>query len=161
MMRILMVCYGNICRSPAAEAVLRKRISDESLEAHVTVDSAGVRGGNGAPPDPRMQIVAEQRGYLLSNLASRPLVEQDFGEFDLILGMDRTNVWDMHQMCTLPQRDKVRLFLDFTPDLMGVDIPDPFFDGEAEDFIQTLDLIEAGVNGLVTAMIEQKAYLNY
>ena len=90
-LRILFVCLGNICRSPAAEAVFRRLVDEAGLSDHIEIDSAGTYGGHaGELPDPRMRIAASRRGYELTHRA-RPIREEDFDRFDRILVMDDSN----------------------------------------------------------------------
>lgn len=91
--RILVVCLGNICRSPLAEGVLRDEIARRGLGAVITVDSAGTGGWHvGAPPDPRSAGVAARHGVSLAGQTARKLERADFQRFDLIFGMDNANV---------------------------------------------------------------------
>jgi protein-tyrosine phosphatase len=136
-MRVLMVCLGNICRSPTAEAVLRAKLRAAGLEPHVEVDSAGTGSWHvGAAPDPRSQRHAARRGYDLSTLRARCIVEDDFHRFDLILAMDHDNLGDLQRLA--PEgafRAEVRLFAE-------VEVPDPY-SGDATGFERVLDLVEA------------------
>jgi protein-tyrosine phosphatase len=134
---LLLVCLGNICRSPTAEAVLRHKIVAAGLAARVAVDSAGTGGWHvGDPPDPRSQRHALQRGYDLSTLRARRVVEDDFHRFDFILAMDRGNLADLRRLA--PDggfRADVRLFAQ-------MEVPDPYSGGPA-GFERVLDLVEA------------------
>ena len=92
--RILFVCLGNICRSPAAEGIMRRIVSDRGLENEFEIDSAGTYGGHaGQLPDARMRAAASRRGYELTH-RSRPLREEDFDAFDLIVVMDDGQIVD-------------------------------------------------------------------
>ncbi|MBT6137476.1 MAG: low molecular weight phosphotyrosine protein phosphatase [Rhodospirillaceae bacterium] len=161
MMRLLMVCTGNICRSPTAEGVVRKLIAEAGLSGEIEIDSAGLYSGHGGSrPDIRARMVAEQNGYDISELRSRPLKPEDYGDFDLILGMDKGHISEMREECPLPLIDKIRLYLDFTPEMVGQEVPDPYT-GDADDFTLAFELIEQGAEGLVDQIIEQKPYLAY
>ena len=104
---VLMVCAGNLCRSPMAEAVLRSKLAQAGLAPTVAVDSAGTHGfGKGSPPDPRAVTRASLRGYSLKGLTSRPLIADDFSRFDLVLAMDHDN------LATLRARLKAPLLAD-------------------------------------------------
>jgi protein-tyrosine phosphatase len=145
MTRVLFVCAGNICRSPAAEAVFRKMCAAQGVIA--VADSAGVGGWHaGEAPDPRMQAAAARRGYDLSGLRARQARPGDFAAFDLVLAMDRANLRGLEAIRP-PSGAGLRLFLDFA-DAGTLDTPDPYYGGPA-DFERALDLIEAGAAGLV------------
>ena len=97
--RVLMVCMGNICRSPTAEGVFRKYIKNNNLGDIVEVDSAGTHGYHvGEPPDPRTQRAALARGYNLSELRARKVAMQDIEYFDLILAMDKSNLDNLRRL---------------------------------------------------------------
>ncbi len=148
--RILMVCTGNICRSPTAEAVLRKRLADSGLHRGVEVDSAGTVDYHvGSPPDHRAQAHAARRGYDLSRLRARHLRPADFEQFDLLLAMDADHLNHMLERCPQPYRDRIRLLLDFAPRRpRGGEVPDPYY-GAPAGFERVLDLVEEACIGLV------------
>lgn len=135
---ILFVCLGNICRSPAAEAVFRTRSS-------AVCDSAGTSGWHvGDPPYGPMRAVLSGRGYDAGDLRARAFSAADFDRFDLIVGMDARNVEDIER---LRRGDTpVRLLTDYVSGADGV--PDPYYTG---DFEGALDLIERCIDALVTA----------
>jgi protein-tyrosine phosphatase len=134
--RVLMVCLGNICRSPTAEAVLRHRLAAAGLADRVEVDSAGTGGWHiGDPPDARSQHHAARRGYDLSGLRARRVAEDDFHRFDLILAMDEANLADLRRLAPARYAAEVRLFAE-------VEVPDPYTGGAA-GFERVLDLAEA------------------
>ncbi len=146
-MRILCVCLGNICRSPAAEAVLRKFAPD-----WMTVDSAGTGGWHiGDPPHPPMIMAAKIRGFNLSHLRARQFSAEDFDAFDLILAMDRQNLADIEGQRPPGNRTPVRLMLDYAPKANKGDVPDPYYTG---NFDEALDLIELAARGVLVAHIE-------
>jgi protein-tyrosine phosphatase len=133
---VLMVCLGNICRSPTAEAVLRAKLEAAGLAHRVSVDSAGTGDWHiGNPPDPRSQRHAAKRGYDLSALRGRQVAEADFHRFDLILAMDENNLADLQRLAPDGgHRAELRLFAH-------VEVPDPYTGG-AEGFERVLDLVE-------------------
>ncbi len=149
-LQILVVCLGNICRSPTAEAVLRAKLDAAGLADRVIVDSAGTGSWHiGSPPDSRSQRHAAKRGYDLSALRGRQVTEADFHRFDFILAMDGDNLADLQRLAPDGKlRAEVRLFADD-------DVPDPY-SGGAAGFEQVLDLVEAAsliwVKNLVTRL---------
>jgi protein-tyrosine phosphatase len=148
-MRVLMVCMGNICRSPMAEAVLRTKLERAGLTPLVAVDSAGTHGFHkGSRPDPRAVALAARRGYSLEGLKSRPVLAGDFERFDLLLAMDRENLDTLRDRCPPPAHDRLQLLLTFAPSVPVDEVPDPYFGSEA-GFEHALDLIEPACDGLL------------
>ena len=148
-MRILFVCLGNICRSPTAEAVFRQLLARSPAGLRVEVDSAGIGDWHiGEPPDERAQAAARRRGLDMSTLRARQIVHEDFALFDLILAMDRQNLTELRRRAPVQYRDRVRLFLEFAPELEAHDVPDPYYGGEA-GFEEVLDLAEQAARGLL------------
>jgi protein-tyrosine phosphatase len=136
---------GNICRSPTAEAVLRQRLAAGGLDLQVEVDSAGTGGWHtGEAPDSRAQRHALLRGYDLSCLRARRVVDEDFERFDLLLAMDEDNLADLQRLKPAEARAEVRLFA-------AVEVPDPYH-GAAQGFENVLDLIEQGSDALVAEL---------
>ena len=119
---VLMVCTGNICRSPTAEGVLRQRLQALGLAEQVVVDSAGIEGWHaGEAPDRRSQAHASRRGYDLSDQRARAVQVLDFEQADLILAMDRSHLRALQQRCPAPHQHKLALLLDYAPGLAGKD----------------------------------------
>jgi protein-tyrosine phosphatase len=132
--RVLVVCMGNICRSPTAEAVLRAEFAKANLD--IEVDSAGTENYHiGDPPDPRSVRHARLRGYELSHLRARQVKASDFEQFDLILAADSLNLSVLTRRCPKNHLHKLSLFLEDAP------LPDPYY-GEADGFETVLDLVE-------------------
>lgn len=132
--KILLVCLGNICRSPTAEGVLRHKAKQAGLSLHF--DSAGTANyHSGEPPDPRTIHHAHRRGYDLSSLRARQIRAEDFVEFDLILAADEANLAELKRRCPTTLHAKLHLFLKTRA------LPDPYYGG-AEDFEKVLDLVE-------------------
>lgn len=149
MIKVLFVCTGNICRSPTAEGVFRALVAAEGLEGRIQTDSAGTHGYHvGEPPDRRSAAVALRRGVDLSDLRARKVHPADFSEFDLVLAMDRGHADILRRQCPPEQASRVRLFLDFAPELGIQDVPDPYY-GEGDGFERVLDMVEAGARGLL------------
>lgn len=152
--RVLMVCLGNICRSPTAHAVFYQRVLDADLSIAIEVDSAGTGDYHiGEKPDKRARSAAKQRGYDLSGLRARQVMPYDFERFDYILAMDDNNLRDLLAQCPPELRHKVQLFMEFT-DINYLSVPDPYYSG-ADGFELVLNLTEAASDGLL-AHIRQK-----
>lgn len=148
-MKILFVCLGNICRSPTAEIVFRTLAASEARDLAVEADSAGTADYHiGAPPDARSQQAARRRGYDMSLLRARMVAPEDFERFDLILAMDADNASVLCSRAPPIRRDRVRLFLEFAPELGTTEVPDPYYGGP-NGFEQVLDLVEAAARGLL------------
>lgn len=149
-LRVLMVCSGNICRSPTAEGVLRSKLRLRGLGEQVAVDSAGTLGVLAkSPPDPRAQAQAERRGYDLSGLRARRVTGEDFLHFDRILAMDESHIAWLQRAA--PPQMRSRLELLMTHALLHADcseVPDPYY-GSEKDFERMLDLVEDACEGLV------------
>jgi protein-tyrosine phosphatase len=146
---VLFVCLGNICRSPTAEAVFRQLLTRSNTELEVEVDSAGIGDWHiGEPPDRRAQAAARRRGLDMSALRARQIVHEDFALFDLILAMDRQNLTELRRRAPAQYRERVKLFLEFAPELEAHDVPDPYYGGEA-GFEEVLDLAEQAARGLL------------
>lgn len=147
--RVLLVCMGNICRSPTAEGVLRQFIKINGLGSDVEVDSAGTHGYHaGEAPDPRTQRAASVRGYNLSQLRARKVARQDLDYFDLILAMDKTNLDNLKRMASPEQQEKIRLFMEFAANFEDDEVPDPYY-GLGHGFDLVLDMVEDGAQGLI------------
>lgn len=139
MKKLLVVCMGNICRSPTGEAVLRAKA--KKLGISVEVDSAGTIGYHaGNPPDARSMQAGKQRGYSFKGMRSRKVTVGDFDEFDMVLAADKANLADLLDICPTEHRHKVSLFLSHG-DSDYDEIPDPYYGGDA-GFELVLDLIE-------------------
>lgn len=148
--RVLMVCTGNICRSPTAEAVLRRQVAQAGLERLVQIESAGtVDYHSGSPPDPRAQDSAAKRGYDMSRLRARQLRATDFDRFDLLVAMDRGHAEHLLANRPAQQDHRIRLLMDFASGgPPGIDVPDPYY-GSPAGFERVLDMIEAACTGLM------------
>lgn len=146
---VLFVCLGNICRSPTADGVFGKLVDDLQLSHRIRVDSAGTAGWHqGRQPDPRTISTARQRGYDLSVLRARQLIEQDFDEFDYILAMDNQNLKDIQALTPAHFTGHAGLFLEFSSQSKYSEVPDPYY-GEAADFSLVVDLVEDAAKGLL------------
>lgn len=149
MFQLLVVCMGNICRSPLASAVLQATVQRHGLNDRVGIDSAGTYGGHeGEMADRRARELAVRRGYpaILQERARR-IRDADFERFDLILAMDRHNLAQLRQRCPPEHAIKLHLFLDYAG-LGQEEVPDPYY-GPVEGFEVVLDLCERGAAGVV------------
>ncbi len=148
-MKVLAVCLGNICRSPAAEAAIAEAAAAAGVE--VEVESAGTGAYHiGNPPDERMRRAGAEMGLSISGRA-RQFEPADFDRFDLIVVMDRSNLRDV--VARAPDEaaiDRVRLFRSFDPDADpdDLDVPDPYYGG-AEGFTQVVDMVRRAAAGLI------------
>ena len=153
--QILFVCMGNICRSPTAEAVFYKRLANQKLLHKVKIDSAGTHNFHpDAPPDERSQMHALKRGYEMSHLRARQVVDSDFEEFDLLLTMDWDNRALLEERCPAQHLQKVRGLAEFLQTSQASVIPDPYYGGD-QGFEQVLDLIEEASEGLMKFTIQK------
>lgn len=149
MIKVLMVCMGNICRSPTAEGVFRAQVEKAGLTQQIHIDSAGTHDYHiGAPPDNRAQTTAAKRGYDLSRLRGRQVSQRDFVEFDYILAMDDDNLARMQAICPAQHAHKVSLFLDYSEKFTEREVPDPYYGG-GSGFEKVLDMVEDASQGLL------------
>jgi protein-tyrosine phosphatase len=153
---ILMVCSGNICRSPSAEGVLRAKLERARITG-VTVDSAGTHGFQiSEPPDPRAVAAAAKRGYNLSKLRARPVRDNDFEAFDWLVAMDNGHLNWLCERLPAAQVEKARLLLSFTPKPgQTLEVPDPYYGGPA-GFERVLDLVEVACDGMVQRILRDR-----
>ncbi|TDK42195.1 low molecular weight protein-tyrosine-phosphatase [Antarcticimicrobium luteum] len=142
--RILFVCLGNICRSPAAEGIAR------ALMPELVIDSAGTSDWHlSEPPYGPMQAAARSRGIDLAGLRARQFEPCDFHRFDLILAMDGDNLHRIEALRPEGSETSVRLFTDYAPETGADHVPDPYY---SRDFDGALDLVEAAAAGLKRAL---------
>lgn len=150
---VLFVCMGNICRSPTAEGVFRKLLSERAPYLRVVVDSAGTHGYHvGGPPDSRSVAAAARRGVDLRDLRAREVVAGDFERFDLVLAMDRLNKATLLDRCPPVYQSRIRLFLEYADAAGPLDVPDPYYGG-AHGFEHVLDLVETAAAGLLNDLL--------
>lgn len=147
--RVLFVCMGNICRSPTAEGVFRKLVTDQGLGHIIEIDSAGTHAYHvGHEPDRRAQSAARQRGIDLSSLRARQVALQDFETYDYILPMDNSNYEILTAQSPAHAKTKINLFMSFAPERNTLEVPDPYYGGQ-RGFEIVFDMIEAASNGLL------------
>lgn len=148
--RLLFICLGNICRSPAAEGVMKAKVHAAKLDDMFYIDSAGIGDWHvGQLPDSRMRERGARRGYRLDSRA-RQIRQSDFDDFDLLLVMDRENYRIITSKAPDEEsRQKVRMLTDYLQEHKNTDIvPDPYY-GDLSDFDYALDLIEDACEGLL------------
>lgn len=146
--KILFVCLGNICRSPAAEGVLH--FFAQRAQADVLIDSAGTSSFHiGEPADKRMRAAASKRGYDLTS-RSRMVTRRDLTDFDLVIAMDRNNFRELSILAGGPNR-KLKLLSDYLEEGSPRDVPDPYYDGD-EGFENVLDMLEAACPKILASL---------
>ncbi len=146
---VLFVCMGNICRSPMAEGVFRQQVEAAGLAERIHIDSAGTHAYHvGEPPDPRAQETAARRDIDLSTQRARRVTREDLALFDFILAMDRDNLAILHDIAEPEHRERIRLFMEFAPEMKVREVPDPYYGGQG-GFDRVLDLVEAASAGLL------------
>ncbi|PCJ22811.1 MAG: phosphotyrosine protein phosphatase [SAR86 cluster bacterium] len=146
--KVLMVCLGNICRSPSAHGVFDNFIKNKNLSSRIEVDSAGTSNYHiGQPPDPRSIDAAAQRGYALYELVARQVQPDDYLTFDYILAMDKANLNDLKKSAPAQARARLSLLLAYSNCVEEV-VPDPYYSGD-DGFEHVLDLIEGACAGLM------------
>jgi protein-tyrosine phosphatase len=152
--KVLFVCMGNICRSPAAQGVFERLLTEHGLEHIVEVDSAGTHAYHvDEAPDARMQAAAARRGLDLSSQRARRVVGEDFTRYHYILAMDYANLAELQERMSEGETAPV-LFMTYAG-AVGVDeVPDPYYGGET-GFERVLDLVEEAANGLLQSIRTQ------
>lgn len=155
---ILFVCLGNICRSPLAEGVFRAVLAERGMEADFVVDSAGTGGWHaGSAPDPRSIAVAAHYGIDITAQQARKVVPADFARFDLILGMDRSNVDDLRAAAPAEAAGRVELFLGHATG-RSTDVPDPYYGGE-DGFVAVYRMIREASESLADRLAMRESAL--
>ena len=156
--KVLFVCMGNICRSPTAEGVFRKRVQEKGFTDRIFIDSAGTHSYHvGSSPDNRAQGAALKRNVDLSKLRARQFSSSDLDEFDYVLVMDKSNLRDVLSLRESGQKSTVKLFLEYAKDSTVQEVPDPYYGG-GRGFEYVLDLIEDASAGLLNHIV--KNHLN-
>lgn len=149
---VTFVCTGNICRSPMADVILRAMVAERGLGDHVQVSSSGTGGwhvGDGA--DPRTVTALARHGYDGAAHRAHRFDARQFGDFDLVVAMDRSHLRDLRRMARSEEdRSRILLLRDFDA-AHGDEVPDPYYGGEA-DFEEVLGMVERSSSGLLDAI---------
>jgi len=148
-LKILFVCLGNICRSPAAEIIFRHQAAAAGLLEDFFVDSAGIIGHHqGSPPDSRMAAALQRRGFPVTGQA-RKIRLNDLCDFDLIVTMDETNLADVRGLDPNgAASEKIRAFVSFCSRHSDPRVPDPYYGGQ-RGFDHVINLLEDGCEGIL------------
>ena len=157
--RVLFVCLGNICRSPAAEGLFLHELERRNLGDAFVVDSAGTGSWHvGKPADRRMIQAAEARGVVLPSRA-RQITAADLDSFDHILTMDRSNLEAVQRLAPAPTiRARIEPMTRYCRRFRSQDVPDPYYGGD-DGFQAVLDLLEDACDGLLEHLLEQRRHL--
>ncbi len=152
--RFLFVCLGNICRSPAAEAVFNNIVRKNKLDEYLEADSAGTGAWHvGNPADSRMRQAAQKRGIFITSTA-RQIDLEDFSNFDFIIAMDSENlsgIKSLENKCFITKKPVIRLMLSYSKHSKLKDVPDPYYGGDS-GFEKVLDLLEDACQGLLDSL---------
>ncbi len=151
MKKVLFVCLGNICRSPAAEGIFKKLVNDNNLSDQIIIDSAGTMGYHeGELPDNRMIEIAASKGYQLDHHARKFQHLIDYEKFDYIITMDDENYSDILRLDTTKKyRNKIFKMADFIDDKNVTEVPDPYY-GDRREFEYVIELLEKGSKNLLS-----------
>ena len=156
MKRILFFFFLNICRSAAAEEIMRNRVVHAGLEKEIDLDSAGLSSYHqGDPADSRMRAHAARRGYRITHL-SRPVGYHDFFDFDMLIGMDDSNLSGLRDLAPgLPEEQKIYRMTDFCRRIPADHVPDPYYGGDS-GFETVLDILEDACDGLLDFLMQHE-----
>lgn len=152
MKKILFVCLGNVCRSPMAEGVMKRLVEEAGKENLFFIDSAGTSGYHqGELPDSRMRAHATKRGYKLTH-RSRKVTTDDFYDFDLLIGMDDSNIAHLQSRApSVEDEAKIHRITDYAVHMVADHVPDPYYGGDA-GFEYVIDLFEDACRGLLVSL---------
>ncbi|MCB9196051.1 MAG: low molecular weight phosphotyrosine protein phosphatase [Flavobacteriales bacterium] len=146
-MKILMVCLGNICRSPLAHGILEQKLTDRGINAYV--DSAGTNGfHNGELPDSRSMEIALRKGLDISHQRSRQITKQDLRDFDLIYVMDQSNYNNVLRIASEDQYDKVKMIMNESQPGKNISVPDPYYGG-AQGFENVHNMLDEACEAII------------
>ena len=152
-MKILFVCHGNICRSPMAEFVMKKMVQEAGLAGETEISSAAVSSEElGNPVYPPARAILKQHGISCDGKYARKICSADYNEFDMLIGMDNSNIRRMHSFFNGDPDGKICRLLDFT-DRKGADVADPWYSG---DFETTYRDVVAGCSALLAGLLNSR-----
>ena len=157
MKSVLFVCLGNICRSPMAEGVFKKLVSESGYTHEIDIDSAGTSDWHtGLPPDSRAISAALNRGINISALKAKQISANDFAHYNYIIAMDKQNQLNLLELANHENAngDNIKLFMRSAYPYGEIEIPDPFF-GDEQGFDKALDMIENASQGLLAAILQE------
>ena len=156
MVKVLFVCLGNICRSPMAEAIFRQKVKDAGLEKQFTVDSAGTGDWHiGSRPHEGTLEILNKFNVYHEGITARQVISEDLKAYDYIIGMDASNIGNLHKLKGHEKAGEIIRLLDFVPSSKIADVPDPYFTG---NFQETYQLVEEGCGNLLDH-IRSKSHL--
>ena len=153
--KVLLICMGNICRSPTAHAVFRHLVNEHGLSEVIEIDSAGTHAYHiGNPPDSRSMQTARKRGIEMSDLRARQVDLGDFYHYDYLIAMDDYNMSLLKEQAPADTKHKLSMFLSFAPHLNEREVPDPYYGG-ADGFELVFDMVQAASEGLLAHIKQQ------
>lgn len=155
MIRVLMVCLGNICRSPMAEAIFRHKVAQAGLEKHIEVDSAGTGDWHiGEAPHKGTCRVLDAAGISYTGMKARQILETDLDDWDYILTMDEMNLADVRALRKASDyKAVVRPLLEYAPQLDLTEVPDPYYTG---GFDGVFEMVDIACDGLLAAIRQEQ-----
>ncbi len=150
--KVLFVCMGNICRSPTAQGVFQALVEERKLQHRFEIDSAGTHAYHvNEAPDLRAQRAARDRGIELNHLRARKVIYGDFEDYDHILVMDDDNYEIMIEACPDEYQNKVKLLMDYAPNIDERHVPDPYYGGKF-GFERVLNMVEEASAGFLKSL---------
>ncbi|WP_078408410.1 low molecular weight protein-tyrosine-phosphatase [Priestia abyssalis] len=157
MVKVLFVCLGNICRSPMAEAIFRHLVKEKGLENQIAIDSAGTGDWHiGNPPHKGTQDILTKNQINFEGIKARQVKESDLTDFDYIIAMDAENIGNLKKMSGFNKAGYVGRLLDFVPDALLNDVPDPYFTG---NFDEVYELVTTGCENLLADIIDKHIHV--